>query len=176
MRPIWHWASRRVKAHIFVAALAFLFERMLERALADAGVSLSARAALDALATVRHVSTRILVMYLGEVVESGPSDALTASPLHPYTASLLSAVPEPAPLVEATRERIILNGEVPTPLDPPPACRFHTRCPIGPAVRTDREVCRSVKPLLQDVGGGRAVACHFPGAHNEEPAKAAIPG
>lgn len=115
------------------------------------------------LATVRHVSTRILVMYLGEVVESGPSDALTASPLHPYTASLLSAVPEPDPLVEATRERIILNGEVPTPLDPPPACRFHTRCPIGPAVRTDREVCRSVKPLLQDVGGGRAVACHFPG-------------
>ena len=115
------------------------------------------------LATVRHVSARILVMYLGEVVESGPSVEITRSPMHPYTASLLSAVPEPDPVLEAERERIVLKGEVPTPLDPPPACRFHTRCPIGPQSRPDREICATVKPVLQDLGGNRHVACHFPG-------------
>ncbi len=115
------------------------------------------------LATVRHVSSRIMVMYLGEIVESGPSDQLTSAPLHPYTASLLSAVPEPDPVVEAKRERIVLSGEVPTPLNPPPACRFHTRCPIGPTYRTDRHVCATEKPELRQLSDGRSVACHFPG-------------
>jgi peptide/nickel transport system ATP-binding protein len=115
------------------------------------------------LATVRHVSSRILVMYLGTVVESGPSEALTGSPLHPYTASLLSAVPEPDPVLEASRERMVLTGEVPSPLDPPAACRFHTRCPIGPNAHPDRQVCATVRPELRDVGDGRAVACHFAG-------------
>ena len=115
------------------------------------------------LATVRHISSRILVMYLGQVVESGPSVDLTARPLHPYTASLLSAVPEPDPAQEARRERIVLTGEVPTPLNPPPACRFHTRCPIGPVFRPDRQVCAHEAPALREVGNGREVACHFPG-------------
>ncbi|MDJ0336403.1 ABC transporter ATP-binding protein [Salinibacterium sp. G-O1] len=115
------------------------------------------------IATVRHVASRIMVMYLGEVVESGPSEEITARPLHPYTASLLSAVPEPDPEVEASRERIILTGEVPTPLNPPSACRFHTRCPIGPLFREDRSVCATEKPELRTVGDGREVACHFPG-------------
>ncbi len=115
------------------------------------------------LATVRHVSSRILVMYLGEVVESGPSVALTAAPLHPYTASLLSAVPEPDPAIEAHRERIVLSGEVPTPLNPPAACRFHTRCPIGPRYRPERDICATVKPELRSMGEDRSVACHFPG-------------
>ncbi len=115
------------------------------------------------LATVRHVSSRIVVMYLGTVVESGPSEALTGSPLHPYTASLLSAVPEPDPVLEAGRERMVLTGEVPSPLDPPAACRFHTRCPIGPNTHPDRQICATVKPELRDVGDGRSVACHFAG-------------
>ena len=115
------------------------------------------------LATVRHVSSRILVMYLGQVVESGPSTDITARPLHPYTASLLSAVPEPDPEEESHRQRIVLTGEVPTPLNPPSACRFHTRCPIGPLFRSDRSVCATEAPALRSVGDGREVACHFPG-------------
>ena len=115
------------------------------------------------LATVRHVTSRILVMYLGEVVESAPSEALTSRSLHPYTTSLLSAVPEPDPEVERTRERILLTGEVPSPLDPPAACRFHTRCPIGPMFKPERTICATEKPALRDVGHGREVACHFPG-------------
>jgi peptide/nickel transport system ATP-binding protein len=105
----------------------------------------------------------MLVMYLGEVVESAPSEELTAAPLHPYTASLLSAVPEPDPQVERHRERIVLQGEVPTPLNPPNGCRFHTRCPIGPRTNPERGVCATVKPALREVSSGRLVACHFPG-------------
>lgn len=115
------------------------------------------------LATVRHVSDRIMVMYLGEVVESGPSESVTERPQHPYTASLLSAVPEPDPALERSRERIMLAGEVPTPLNPPTACRFHTRCPIGPASRPDRSICATVKPPLAEVSPGHLAACHFPG-------------
>jgi peptide/nickel transport system ATP-binding protein len=115
------------------------------------------------LASVRHVASRMLVMYLGEVVESAPSEALTAAPLHPYTASLLSAVPEPDPRVERRRERIVLQGEVPTPLNPPGACRFHTRCPIGPRTNPERGICATTKPALREVSTGRLVACHFPG-------------
>jgi peptide/nickel transport system ATP-binding protein len=115
------------------------------------------------LATVRHVASRMLVMYLGEVVESAPSEALTAAPLHPYTASLLSSVPEPDPRAERQRARIVLHGEVPTPLNPPAACRFHTRCPIGPRAKPDRDICATTKPPLREVAPGRTVACHFPG-------------
>ncbi|WP_344819880.1 ABC transporter ATP-binding protein [Microbacterium soli] len=115
------------------------------------------------LATVRYISDRILVMYLGEIVEEGDAASLTASPLHPYTASLVSAVPEPDPDSAKSVERIILRGEVPTPIDPPQACRFHTRCPIGPRYREDRGICATEKPVLEDVGDGRRVACHFPG-------------
>jgi peptide/nickel transport system ATP-binding protein len=115
------------------------------------------------VATVRHVSSRILVMYLGEIVESGPSEEIVDSPLHPYTASLISAVPEPDPELETTRERIVLTGEVPTPIDPPAACKFHTRCPIGPQFKPERSICATEKPVLQEVTKGRQVACHFAG-------------
>lgn len=115
------------------------------------------------LATVRHISRQIMVMYLGEIVESGPSELLTAHPQHPYTVSLLSAVPEPDPVTERSRERIVLAGEVPTPLNPPSACRFHTRCPIGPLYRKDRSICATVKPVLRETSPGNWVACHFPG-------------
>jgi peptide/nickel transport system ATP-binding protein len=115
------------------------------------------------LATVRHISDRIVVMYLGQVVESGPSELLTARPQHPYTASLLSAVPEPDPVHEAARERIVLIGDVPSPVDPPSACRFHTRCPIGPAADPTRAVCATEPPPLREVAPGQYAACHFPG-------------
>ncbi len=115
------------------------------------------------LATVRHISHRILVMYLGQVVESGPSELITGNPQHPYTASLLSAVPEPDPVAEASRERILLSGDVPSPLAPPEACRFHTRCPIGPLANPDRTICATRAPTLREVAPGQYAACHFPG-------------
>jgi peptide/nickel transport system ATP-binding protein len=115
------------------------------------------------LATVRHISHRILVMYLGQVVESGPAEAITANPQHPYTASLLSAVPEPDPVGERTRERIVLVGDVPSPVDPPQACRFHTRCPIGPLANPERTICATERPPLREVAPGQYAACHFPG-------------
>lgn len=115
------------------------------------------------LATVRHISDRIIVMYLGEIVEEGDAEDVTGNPLHPYTASLISSVPEPDPAREVTSSRIVLAGEVPTPIDPPLACRFHTRCPIGPRYREDRSICATEKPELRDDGHGHRAACHFPG-------------
>lgn len=117
------------------------------------------------LATVRYVSDRILVMYLGQVVEEGPAETLTLQPLHPYTASLLSAVPEPDPAIEASRLRIMLRGELPSPLNPPSGCRFRTRCPIGPENFEGREICITRAPPLTLADGkvGSKVACHFPG-------------
>ena len=115
------------------------------------------------LATVRYISDRIAVMYLGQIVEEGPAEALVANPRHPYTASLLSAAPEPDPAVERIRERIVLTGDVPSPLDPPPGCRFHTRCPIGPRVHSERRICIEQRPELTGSGDGHRAACHFPG-------------
>jgi oligopeptide/dipeptide ABC transporter ATP-binding protein len=109
------------------------------------------------IAVVRHMSDRIAVMYLGQIVEEGPADPLCADPLHPYSAALLSAVPEPDPVAERKRERIAVRGEVPSPLDPPSGCPFHTRC----AIANGRERCRTEPPLPREITPGRWSACHF---------------
>lgn len=105
------------------------------------------------LSVVRYLSDRIAVMYLGEIVELGSSHDVHDRPLHPYTKALLSAVPEPDP--QRKRTRIVLKGGVPSPVNPPPGCRFHLRCPIAEAR------CRHEKPRLRAVGGGRQVMCHL---------------
>jgi len=108
------------------------------------------------LAVVRHVSDVVAVMYLGGIVERASSDDLYAEPLHPYTKALMSSVPVPDPVIEATRERILLTGDLPSPADPPTGCRFHTRCPFRQAERCDTE-----RPALRDLRPGHAVACHY---------------
>jgi len=107
------------------------------------------------LSMVRHICTRVAVMYLGKIVEMGVRDEVYDHPLHPYTKSLLSAVPVPDPKVERKRQRIILTGDVPNPAHPPSGCRFHTRCPVA----EDR--CHLSEPEWRDVGNGHWVACHL---------------
>jgi oligopeptide transport system ATP-binding protein len=105
------------------------------------------------LAVVKHIATRVAVMYLGQIVETAPTEALFAHPRHPYTRALLGAIPVPAPRLARRRE--ILQGDVPSPINPPGGCRFHTRCPYA------QELCRREAPSLTDPGNGGAVSCHF---------------
>jgi oligopeptide transport system ATP-binding protein len=112
------------------------------------------------LSVVRHVSNRIAVMYLGRIMELASSRELNREPLHPYTVALLSAIPVPDPLREATRRRIILTGDVPSPVNPPSGCLFHTRCWLRERMgRPDR--CSAEEPLPREVSPGHTVACHF---------------
>jgi oligopeptide/dipeptide ABC transporter ATP-binding protein len=116
------------------------------------------------LSVVRHISDRVAVMYLGKVMELTDRDTLYAAPMHPYTHSLMSAVPVPDPNKENRRERILLKGDLPSPINPPSGCVFHTRCPKFREVLgdTEREQCTTVVPPLEARAVGHFVACHFP--------------
>ena len=107
------------------------------------------------LSMVRHIANRVAVMYLGGIVELGPSEQLYKDPKHPYTKALLSAVPMANPALEKTRQRTLLTGDVPSPANPPSGCRFSTRCPVA------KEQCKAERPVWRELQDGRHIACHF---------------
>jgi oligopeptide/dipeptide ABC transporter ATP-binding protein len=107
------------------------------------------------LSVVEHVSDRLIVMYLGRIVESGRGDDIWERPAHPYTAALLAAAPVADPKLARSRHKSVLQGELPSPLNPPPGCSFHLRCPMA------QERCRQERPILRSVSGERMVACHY---------------
>jgi oligopeptide transport system ATP-binding protein len=107
------------------------------------------------LSMVKHISSRIGVMYLGKLVEIGYSNELYKKPLHPYTQALLSAIPVPDPELSVINKRIMLEGEIPSPIDPPPGCRFKGRC------KHAKSICSEVEPILKDLGNNHCIACHL---------------
>jgi len=107
------------------------------------------------LSVVRHISDRVAVMYLGKIMEITSSDELYDNPLHPYSLALLSAIPIPDPVVDRQRQRILLTGDVPSPMFPPPGCNFHPRCNLA------RDTCQQAEPELKNIGGEHWVACHL---------------
>jgi len=108
------------------------------------------------LSVVRHVSDRIMVMYLGKLMEISPAEELYSKPIHPYTSALLGAIPLPDPRQNRARTRTLVTGEPPSPVNPPPGCRFQSRCPRA------TEVCETVEPQLTEYAGGHLAACHHP--------------